>query len=153
MEEKKLKKVKNLANKLLKLMEADGEVETSWDEANEAVRVQIESADSGLLIGRHGATIEALQVVLAAMVQKAEGEWVRVICNVGDWRERREEALVQLAMNTAKRVKFSQEEQEILGLTPGERRIVHMTLAGDKEVETESVGEGEQRVIMVKPKG
>lgn len=147
-----VKKFGDLAKELISLMGVEGDVETEWDEANNAVKVKINSKDSGLLIGRHGGTIEALQVIIAAMGQKAAGKWVRVVCNVGDYRERREETLVQVAVNTAKKAKFSGEAQILENLLPAERRIVHMALAEDKELETFSEGEGEERRLIIKPK-
>jgi len=128
------------------------EVEVSWDERAGAIKVQMEAENSGLLIGRHGATIEAIQVVLAGMIGKRLGRWLRVVCNVGDYREQREETLVQLALNTAKKAKFSGEAQKLTGLTASERRIVHMALANDAEVETFSEGEGEGRLLVINTK-
>lgn len=114
--------------------------------------VQISSEDPNLLIGYHGQTLSALQVMIGLSAQKSSGNWVRLSLNVGDYRERREEQLRKLALTVAQRVRFSGQPQVITKLSPAERRIVHLTLANDEMVETVSEGEGLDRHLIIRPK-
>ena len=146
-------KIEKEANKLLELMGTKAKATASEDKENDAILVNIETEEErGLLIGHHGETIDALQTALGMIARQEEGEWKRVIVNVGDWRERQEEQLVKLASEVAERAKLTGEPQPLYNLTPAQRRIVHLELSKDDEVETESTGEGNERYLVVKPK-
>ena len=69
-----------------------------------------------------------------------------------DYRERRKESLERMALSAAQRIKFSGESQSLPAMSSAERRIVHLALVDDQEVETESEGEGMSRRVVVKPK-
>lgn len=145
--------VEDKANKLLALMGAKAKAEVLEDKENEAVRINIKSdEETGLLIGRRGETIEAIQVVLGLMIKKITGDWIRIIVDVGDWREKQEERLKNLAEQAAERAKETSEDQLLYNLSPSQRRIVHLVLAKTADVETESVGEGEERYLIVRAK-
>jgi len=145
--------VEDRANKLLALMGTKAKVEVLEDKENEAVRINIKSdEETGLLIGRRGETIEAIQVVLGLMIKKTTGDWVRIIVDVGDWREKQEERLKNLAEQAAERAKETGEDQLLYNLSPAQRRIVHLVLAKTADVETESAGEGEERYLIVRAK-
>ena len=75
-----------------------------------------------------------------------------MVGNVGDWREKQEEHLRILAKEAAERAKETGNPQPIYNLTPSQRRIVHMELTNDKEVVTESTGEGDERYLVISPK-
>jgi spoIIIJ-associated protein len=75
-----------------------------------------------------------------------------VYVNVGDYREKREEALMHMAQHAAERALAIRRPVELASLSASERRIIHLTLSGDERVETESVGEGLDRKLIVKPK-
>jgi spoIIIJ-associated protein len=136
---------------LLKRLEVSGTVSVDIDET-EAYRVHIETEETGLLIGFHGRTLESFQIILGLLVSKELGSWVRVYVNVGDYREKREEALMLMAQHAAERALAMQRPIELANLSASERRVVHLTLSGDERVETESIGEGNHRVLLVKPK-
>lgn len=148
----KLKIIKETAEELLKLLKVEMRVEVSQDKENEAVKVQIDAPEPGVLIGFHGQNLNALQLILGLIVNKKLGEWQRLIVNVGDYREKRAEQLKDLALNTAQKVKFSGQVASIPNLTSFERRIVHLALADHPDVATESEGEGGYRRLIVKPK-
>ncbi|KKU12406.1 MAG: Single-stranded nucleic acid binding R3H domain protein [Candidatus Woesebacteria bacterium GW2011_GWA1_45_8] len=150
----KLKEVESLAKELLSLMGISVSPEVSEDKKNEAFLVLLKTEEeAGLLIGRHGQTIEALQAALGMLAKERLGEWVRVIVNVGDWREKQEEHLKTLASSAAERAKLTGEPQPLYNLTPAQRRVIHLALSEDPEVETESLGEDEERYLVVKKKG
>jgi spoIIIJ-associated protein len=153
----KLKESKEIVEKIYKelfeLIEIEVESEIIADEENEAVKININAGDqAGLLIGNRGETLYSLQSIIGMMVMRKTGDWVRVIVNVDDWRERQEERLKNLATQTAERALESGEEQRLYNLKPSQRRIVHMTLKENDEVDTESSGEGRDRYLVVRPR-
>jgi spoIIIJ-associated protein len=150
---KTLSLAEKMANELLSLMGTKVQVKASEDKKNEAVRIDIETEEeTGLLIGRHGETIEAIQSILGMMLKKKTGDWVRIIVDVGGWREKQEERLRDLATQTAERAKETGEGQPLYNLSPAQRRIIHLTFADDSDIETESVGEDEERYLIIRPK-
>ncbi|HJX59343.1 hypothetical protein A2V61_03975 [Candidatus Woesebacteria bacterium RBG_19FT_COMBO_47_8] len=146
--------IEDLAKKLLSLMGTKAKVSVEEDKENEATVVNIETEEErGLLIGRHGETLNAIQILLGMMVRSSLGEWKRVVVNVGDWRERQEEQLIKLAKEVADRAKQTGEPQPLYNLSASQRRLIHIELEKDSEVTTESTGEGQDRYLVVTPKG
>ncbi|MBI5019797.1 KH domain-containing protein [Candidatus Gottesmanbacteria bacterium] len=143
--------VTSIAEELLGKLEIVGTVTVTTDETD-AFRVNISTEETGLLIGHHGKTLESLQVILGIIVSKKLGRWVKTYVNVGDYREKREEALMHMAQRAAERALASGRPVELSRLSPAERRIIHLTLSGDERIITESSGEGDERVLLVKPK-
>jgi len=143
--------VQQVTEDLLNRLGIAGAVLVDIDET-EAYRVHIETEETGLLIGFHGRTLESFQIILGLLVSKALESWVRVYVNVGDYREKREEALMLMAQQAAERALTQGRPIELAHLSASERRVIHLTLSGDERVETESVGDGSQRTLLVKPK-
>lgn len=149
----KVSLVQKMADKLLELMGAKAKVVVSEDKENEAIRVDIETeTETGLLIGRHGETLDALQAILGMMVFQETKEWARIIVNVGDWREKQEDQLKSLALQAAERARETGEPQTLFNLNASQRRIVHMVLTEEKDIETESSGEGKERYLVINQK-
>lgn len=141
------------AEKLLGLMSVEAKVETSYDKVQDVYVVNIEAGDTtGLLIGKKGETLSSLQTFLGIALKQESGEWKRVIVNVGDYREKEEDYLKNLADSTVARAKESGEPQNLYNLKPWQRRVIHLYLSENPEVTTESVGEGEERYLVVKSK-
>lgn len=143
--------VKNIAEDLLKRLEVTASVDVDTDETG-AYRVHVETEETGLLIGYHGQTLESFQIILGMLAAKKLGSWQRVYVNVGDYREKREEALMHMAQQAAERAIALKRPIELSRLSASERRVIHLTLSGDERVTTESVGEGASRKLLVKPK-
>ena len=142
-----------LSEELLTLMGVEAKIDVSEDKENQALVINISSDnETGLLIGRHGQTLLSFQAAIGMMLKQKLGEWIRVIVNVGDWRQKEEEHLKDLAESTAERVRTTGEPQPIYNLTPSQRRIVHLTLSEEPDLSTESEGEGEERYLVVKKK-
>ncbi|MEK7578055.1 MAG: R3H domain-containing nucleic acid-binding protein [Patescibacteria group bacterium] len=144
-------RIQHVTETILEKLELVGAVVVSTDETD-AFRVAIETEETGLLIGYHGKTLESMQAILGIIVSKELGRWVKIYVNVGDYREKREEALMHMALRAADRAVSMGREVDIPRLSASERRIVHLTLSGDDRVETESTGEGENRTLLVRPK-
>lgn len=148
---KNKKVVEELVNKLLDLMSVSAKAKVSEDKENEALMVEIESEnEKGLLIGRHGETLQSLQALLGMMYRQKTGEWARVLVNVGDWREKQEEQLKELAHQAARRARETGQEQTLFNLNASQRRIIHLELANEKDIETESKGEGSERYLIIR---
>lgn len=143
--------VTQIVEELIGKLEIVGVVSVTTDETD-AFRVNIATEETGLLIGHHGKTLESLQLILGIIVSKKLGRWVKAYVNVGDYREKREEALMHMAQRAADRAITSGRPVELSRLSPAERRIIHLTLSGDDRIATESVGEGDARVLVVKSK-
>lgn len=143
-------KLKKHITGFFKLLELEDPFEV--EDTEEEIRVNIESENPGLLIGYHGETLESLQLILALYLSKKLGVFKRVSLEVGDYKKNREDWLKSLALNTKDKVLTEGVEVKLEDLKAWERRIVHMMLADDKEVVSESVGEGRERSLVVKPR-
>ena len=151
--EKNIESLQKIADKLLALMSTKAKAEVVYDKANDAYVVNVEAGDeTGLLIGKKGETLSSIQTMLGILLKQKTDEWNRVVVNIGDYREKEEDYLKGLATTTAERAKETKEPQPLYNLTPGQRRIVHMTLSEDEDIVTESMGEGEERYLVVKSK-
>ena len=122
------------------------------EEQNEMIHVVLETEDGGMVIGYHGETLEAIQLVLSLMVAKKIGRFIRVSVEVGDYKKNRQEYLEKLASQTRDRVVTEQREVVLSDLKSWERRVIHMILQQDEEVESESMGEGKDRVLVIRPR-
>ena len=151
--EKNVKILQKLADELLSMMSTKAKAESSYDKKNEAFVVNIDGGDeTGLLIGKKGETLLSIQTILGFLLKQKVGEWNRILVNVGDYREKEEGYLKDLAASTAERAKETGEPQNLYNLKAWQRRIIHMVLAEDKDITTESEGEGEDRFLIIKPK-
>lgn len=142
--------VKKIISDFFKSLEIEGDFEL--EENEEGFEIKLETEDSGIVIGHHGDTLEALQIVISLILSKRLGEFKRVSIEVGDYKKNRSEYLTNLAIDTKERVLSTNKEIYLPDLKSWERRIVHMLLKDDKEVSSESIGEGKDRVLVIKPK-
>lgn len=142
--------VKDITIDFLSRLGIEGTVEVNTDETD-AYRIHIATEETGIIIGYHGRTLESFQMILSMIISKQLGS-IKVYVNVNDYREKREESLMYLAQRAAERVLETGRPVELTSLSPAERRVVHLTLSGDERVDTESEGDGERRVLVVKPK-
>jgi spoIIIJ-associated protein len=145
--------------KLLALMEVDATVrvrqpETPGDGASIVKAVlDISGDDLGVLIGRRGDTLASLQYLVNLIVGRKLKAKSTVGVDVAGYRRRREESLKSLAQHMAERVRETGQLMTLEPMPPNERRIVHLALAQDESVITESIGEGENRKVVIRPAG
>lgn len=118
----------------------------------ENYKVNIITSETGLLIGRHGEVLNSLQLLLGVVLYKKIGEWIRVVVDVGDYRKMREENIKEMVSRITNEVEINNTPVMLPYLTPLERRIVHMMLADNPKVVSESTGEGRDRRVTVKPR-
>jgi len=111
----------------------------------------IDGDDSGLLIGRRGETLRALQFLVSFIASRRLGDRVNLFVDVSGYQERRYETLRSLAQRVARRVASSGREVPLEPMPPNERRIVHMALADDPDVSTISEGMGDGRRVIIEP--
>lgn len=145
-----VKITKKKAAELLETLSLKGKVSAGENDGN--IEISIDTDDSSLLIGYHGENLEAFQLILSFMVSKKLGEFHRVLVNVGDYRQRREEKLKELASRAKEEALQKEGEVVLQSLSAVERRVIHLFLKDDKEVTSESRGEGENRQLIIKPK-
>ena len=113
--------------------------------------IDLAGEDSGLLIGRRGQTLQALQFLVNLIVRK-QFEGVRVVLDVENYRQRREFQLRDMATKVAARVTQTNRSITLEPMPPADRRIIHTSLTDNPDVSTESTGEGEGRKVTIMPK-
>jgi len=144
------KRVKEELGEILKLMGIEGEVVASLK--GERVVGDIRSQNGAILIGKKGQTLNALQLIVNLIVNRDEKTRTRVIVDSESYRQRRENALVKMAKEIANEVKREGQPRELEPMNPAERRVVHLALKNDDDVETTSKGEGSYRRVVVSPR-
>ena len=121
-------------------------------EDDDAVRVSAAASDVGVLIGRDGRTIDAMQHIVSSIAYRAQGEDGKAIeVDAGGYRERRRSRLETTARHAAERARTSGAEVRLEPMSSLERRIVHLALEGDAGVETRSEGEDPERFVIIVP--
>jgi len=133
---------------ILTLMGEKAEVTSKLDE-EERLSLHIDTDDAGLLIGKQGQTLEALQYLLTKMIAKKARRKVRVVIDIESYRARHEEALIQLALKTGEKVKKSGRPITLNPMNPHDRRIIHLALQNDRHIKTMSRGEGLYKKVVV----
>ncbi len=103
----------------------------------------------GLLIGRRGETLSALQLLVSLIVGHRTKHRMRIVIDAENYRERREENLRSLALRVAQQVRNYRRSIALEAMPPHERRIVHIALSDSKDISTESIGEGDARRVVI----
>ncbi|MEO8581578.1 MAG: R3H domain-containing nucleic acid-binding protein [Patescibacteria group bacterium] len=126
----------------------EAEVAVLEEDENVVVQISVSDQESGMLIGHHGETIAALQRMMnISFRDKAEEK--RIVVNVNDYKQKREEVLKNMAHRFAERAIESNVPQYLPFLPANERLIVHVELKDHPEVVTQSEGEGLQRRLVI----
>lgn len=133
---------------LTKLMGVEVAVNVKVDEEGN-VRVNMEGDSQGILIGRRGETLDALQYLTSLKVNKGRSEYTRVTLDTEGYRARREEALIRLANRMANRAVKTGRRVSMEPMNPYERRILHSALQGNTAVTTHSEGEEPNRHVVI----
>lgn len=150
--EKHLDLVKQTTDKLIEMLGVDASANVEFVSDN-IFNVDITTPEeTGLLIGFRGENIFSLQTVLGVMLKSLTGEWLRINVNVGDYKQKQEQKLKDMADQIAVRAVESGQDQPIYNLNATQRRIIHLHLSDRDDVFTESQGEEENRYLVVKPK-
>lgn len=154
-----LQLAKQVVEELLHKLEIEAEVEirnpdtTLDDEGAAPLIVDIEGEDLGALIGRHGQAMAALQYLTQVIINKRTASRRRVVIDINGYRARRTNTLCKMATDAAERVTLSRHPFSLPPMSAYERRMVHLTLANSSSVTTHSVGTGNERHVIISPKG
>ncbi len=116
---------------------------------SDPIVLDVETDNGGLIIGRRGETLSALQYLVNVLIGKRTRRWTKVVIDVEHWRDRREETLRALALRQADRVRQQQRPVALDPMPAGERRIIHVTLQDQHDVETHSEGEEPNRRLVI----
>lgn len=117
----------------------------------DTLHIDVTGRDCGAAIGRHGETLEAIQYLASLVANKASVERIRVVVDIGGYRRRRENTLINLAERTAEKVSLSGQPINLEPMNPAERRIIHSALQDYPGVTTFSEGEEPERHIVIAP--
>ena len=142
--------IKEVTEELFKKLNISGTVVVLEEEG--ALKVLVETDEAGLLIGFHGETIQPLELILTLLVSKKLGEFTRINLDIAGYKKQREEKILSLAREIKEQVKAQSSPRVLANLTASERRLIHLFFQDDKEVTTESQGEGEERQLIIKPR-
>ena len=141
---------RQLMMELLEGMGMKAEVEASL--RGEDLYLNIMGDREGILIGKHGRTLESLQFLFNRMVNKQLKEGVKVYIDVNGYKAKRADSLTKMAARLGERVKKAEKALTIGPLNSHDRRIIHLALKEDPALETESLGDGEMKRIRIIPK-
>jgi spoIIIJ-associated protein len=142
---------------LLQRMHVRAEVDAAWGDVDgltgeRAIMLDVRGDDLGMLIGRKGETLAALQYITRLILSKQSGEGVDVVVDVEGHKRRREEQIRRMARRMADQAAQRQRTMTLEPMPANERRIVHIELRDHPAVRTESVGEGHARKVTIIPK-
>jgi len=127
------------------------DLEAVADQADDSLKIQVRGEDVALLLGHNAELLDALEYLGNRVLARASGEEARLVFDSGGYRARREKELRLMAEKAAEKVRLSQIPFSFDPMTPNERRIIHLALANDGSVTTESQGNGENRKVTIRP--
>ena len=142
-----LPRAQEILEQVLAKMQEPATVTVTQEE--DRINLLIETSDAGLLIGKQGQTLDALQYLVTKMLAKQTRKKVRIAIDVEAYRARHNEALALLAQKYGEKVKRSGRPITLNPMNPYDRRIVHMALQGDKDLKTISRGEGLYKKVVI----
>lgn len=132
---------------LFSKMKVDADVLVEEDD--NSVSIKIEGADIGIVIGRRGETLDSLQYLTSLVINKSKEDYKRVVIDIENYRQKREETLIKLANRLADRVMKYKKNITLEPMNPYERRVIHSSLQNHRYVETYSVGDEPNRKVVI----
>ena len=141
--------IKAYLDNLFKAMEVESTVTIDYDKDEGVMNIDVAGPDMGILIGKRGQTLDALQYLISLFVNKKSESYIRVKLDTENYRQRRKDTLENLARNIAFKVKRTRRSFTLEPMNPYERRIIHSSLQNDKYVATRSEGEEPYRKVVV----
>jgi len=144
-----LKIIEETISDLLKRMSFDGKVEVSVSNENN-ILANIQTEQAGFLIGQAGANLDALQHIARIIINKKNEQFIHFILDVNNYRKYKMELLKELAENVAEQALLEKVAITLRPMSAYDRRIIHLTLADNSKITTESIGEGAERKIIIK---
>jgi spoIIIJ-associated protein len=141
---------KTVLERIIAGIAVPSQVEARVEEGS--IYLNIKGDGSGLLIGRHGQTLDAIQYIVGRIVGKQLGEKKVIVIDTERYRERRRENLERLSRHMGEKAKSTGRAVSLQPMSASDRRIVHLALKHDREIETRSEGEGGMRSIKIIPR-
>ena len=141
--------VKPFLTELFDTMGVEVSIEENYNNEENQIEVDISGSQMGMLIGKRGQTLDALQYITSLVLNKGCDDYVKVKLDTENYRDRRKATIENLAKNVAKKVKASGRASTLEPMNPYERRIIHAALQDDKYVTTHSEGEEPHRKVVV----
>lgn len=129
-------------------MAIEAEIDITVEEGQ--INIKLTGDDIGIVIGRRGETLDALQYLLSLIINRRFENYMRVILDIADYRSKREETLQRLAKRVAEKVVKTRRNVTLEAMNPYERRIIHSTLQEYQNVDTQSVGEEPNRKVVIR---
>jgi spoIIIJ-associated protein len=154
MKEEILENIKEKVRGLIEKMGFKAEIEIKKEEADDQENIICNIAveeDSHLLIGQYGVNLQALQHIARLLVRKEVEERVKFILDVNSYRQQKNQSVIEQAHQAASQAISEGRAIILRPMSAYERRIIHIELANNPEVVTESIGEGEGRKVVIKP--
>ncbi len=151
-DEKAIAVAKEFLQEIFGAMKIEVALEKFVSKYDGTVTFRLHGDDMGILIGKHGQTLDSLQYLTNLVANKNSSDRVRIVIDVEDYRDRRVETLNRLAYRLADRVKRSGQRVALEPMNPHERKIIHMALQGDRKVTTLSEGEEPYRHVVIELK-
>ncbi|MBN1573538.1 MAG: KH domain-containing protein [Deltaproteobacteria bacterium] len=136
-------------SEILRKMKIGARVEGVEDE--DGLNLNIRGESEGLVIGRRGQTLDALQYITNRYIQRIHEGRIRVVIDSEGYRSRREQSIRKIAISLGKKAKRLGKPVAAEPMGSVERRLFHLALKTDKELKTESRGEGEKRKVIIYP--
>ena len=144
-----VKVAENFLKEVCDKMGVEAGFEITCDAEDSRININIVGKDMGLLIGKRGQTLDALQYLTSLVVNKESGTYYKVKLDTENYRARRRETLENLAKNLSSKVKKTKKSVALEPMNPYERRIIHSALQYDKFLETYSEGEEPNRKVVI----
>ena len=141
------KKAEDFLSKIFELTGEEVNVEATAD--GDVLRVNLSGPDMGIVIGKRGETLDALQHLTSLVVNKGEGDFMKVSLDAENYREKRNEALDSLAHKLANKVMRTRRSTTLEPMNAYERRIIHSALQDHESVTTYSIGQGINRKVVI----
>lgn len=134
---------------LLNKMDFEGEVEIDASDENN-ILANIKTEQAGFLIGQSGVNLEALQHLIRMIINKKNDQLVHFVLDVNNYKKYRIELLKELAGNVAKQVLSEKVAVTLRPMPAYDRRVIHLALADNSQITTESIGDGAERKVIIK---
>ena len=147
-------KAKGVLSEILKRMGIEASVQAKIDQEADEIVLEVVCDDSGLLIGRKGQTLEALQYLVTRIAGDRQGsEGPHILVDVENYRQRRKKSLEDMALRLGEKAKRQRKTVTVDALSAADRRIVHAALQDDPWITTKSLGQGSYRRLLIIPEG
>ncbi len=150
--EEKKKSLESITKELLEKMDIQGTVYIAENAVSEdgAISIEIQTSDSSYLIGRGGINLSALQHIIRILARKKIGEQMQFTVDVNGYRDDQKQILIDKTQEVIKEIRNRKKPIELSPMNSYERRIVHMEISKNSDVESDSIGEDEERRVVVK---